>query len=492
MIFDPRELGDATARDCDVCVVGSGAGGAAAAKELAEAGLRVAVLEAGPALAPEALGPTNRDDLGLYARRGAAWTEDFSVRLLSGRALGGSTVVGDAIFARPPAEVLTEWIANEGLAVAPEEFVERLRAMEKLFGVAPTRPPAINRNNALAMEGARRLGVEARALARAAEGGPRAEDDPARCVPEIRRNVRNTLVPLLDTYGAALYPGVAVERIVPGPEGVRIEARVEGGAALAWTARAAVVAAGALETPRLLARSGLAGGPRRTLHLSPTALVAGLMDAPVRAQVGAPATVEIDAWADWGGGKGPGVLVRGHGPHPAWLAPALGGVDAAAAMARFERLAVLEVVLRDRSRGTVAPDGTAAYALEGADARRMVGGVAAAAEVLLAAGAREVRTPIEGFARVGGAEDLSRLRSRRADPGAISLLATAPGGSCRVGPPERGGLLGPDFGVRGAPGVYVMDASALPTPVGVPPQLTILALAACGARRLARALQSRG
>lgn len=494
MILDADELTGGALPRVDVCVIGSGAGGAVAAKELAESGLRVALLESGPALARPEAAATARDDLALYARGGGAMNGDFSIRLLSGRALGGSTLLGDGVAARPPADVLTEWLADEGLAVPPAAFARRLRAIEKLLGVAPTRPTAINRNNALLREGARRLGIEPTVLRRAVTNAPAADAPSGACAPELRRSTLNAFIPLLDTYGAQVFAGAAVERIARDGAGGgwRVEARTRSGKAVGWIARAVVVAAGALATPRLLARSGLLPRTNPTLHLSPTALVAGRMNEAVQAHVGAPSTVELDAWTDWSDGNGPGVLVRGHGPHPSWLAPALGGLHGSEALGAFDHLMVVEVVLRDRSRGRIAADGAVDYALEESDARRLIQGIAGTAEVLFAAGARAVYTPIETLPRLGGASDLGKLRGHRAQSGGISLISTAPGGSCRAGPPERGGVVAGNFELRGAAGVYVMDASVLPSPVGVPPQLTIMALAAWGARGLARRLHGTG
>ena len=77
---------------CDVCVVGSGAGGGVAAAVLAQSGLDVVVLEAGPAVSEaDFVG----DELDAYRRfywgAAAGTTDDGGIGLLTGECLGGTT-----------------------------------------------------------------------------------------------------------------------------------------------------------------------------------------------------------------------------------------------------------------------------------------------------------------------------------------------------------------------------------------------------------------
>jgi choline dehydrogenase-like flavoprotein len=53
-----------------------------------------------------------------------------------------------------------------------------------------------------------------------------------------------------------------------------------------------------------------------------------------------------------------------------------------------------------------------------------------------------------------------------------------------MGADERSGVVGFDGAVHGARGLWVLDASALPTNLGVNPQHTIMALSTLLAERL--------
>src|SRR5439155_4461592 len=95
---------------CDVCVVGSGAGGGVAAAVLAQAGLEVVVLEAGPAVTEaDFVG----DELDAYRRfywgAAAATTEDGGIGLLSGECLGGTTTLNWTTAFATPEPVRQEW-----------------------------------------------------------------------------------------------------------------------------------------------------------------------------------------------------------------------------------------------------------------------------------------------------------------------------------------------------------------------------------------------
>ena len=97
--------------ECDAVVVGSGAGGAVAALNLAAAGQRVVVLEAGPEVRPQDM---TRDAPRFLAR----YFWDGGLRLIGGttqspslqaRCVGGGTVVNSAIMLKLPQWVRDIW-----------------------------------------------------------------------------------------------------------------------------------------------------------------------------------------------------------------------------------------------------------------------------------------------------------------------------------------------------------------------------------------------
>ena len=99
-------------------MIGTGAGGAPAAAVLAEAGLEVLVLEAGPRLSARDFSadePTMRSRLGRMTA-----SADGRHSFYAGTCAGGSTVVNDALCWRTPPEVLESWRREYGLAALTE------------------------------------------------------------------------------------------------------------------------------------------------------------------------------------------------------------------------------------------------------------------------------------------------------------------------------------------------------------------------------------
>ena len=87
----------------DVCIVGSGAGGAIVAHELAEHGLDVLILERGKYVDPSTFDDNEVGMIGkLYADGVMQQTEDFNFTVLQGSCVGGSTTVNNAVCFRPP------------------------------------------------------------------------------------------------------------------------------------------------------------------------------------------------------------------------------------------------------------------------------------------------------------------------------------------------------------------------------------------------------
>src|SRR3954453_22500132 len=107
--FSPKE-------SYDVCVIGSGAGGAVTAALLAQAGLSVVVLEEGGHFSRPDF--KMREDIAmpaLYQEQATRATKDKAIAILQGRAVGGTTVVNWTTSFRTPDRVLEHWRTVHGV-----------------------------------------------------------------------------------------------------------------------------------------------------------------------------------------------------------------------------------------------------------------------------------------------------------------------------------------------------------------------------------------
>ena len=469
----------------DAVVIGSGAGGGPAAATLAEAGLRVVVLEAGPRLeAPDFTG----DEATMLA---ALWKLELApprLSLYAGRCVGGSTVINDALCFRPPPEVLASWRDDHGLggltdaAMAP--FVAQAWAD---LHASETDLAHTSRNAAALARGAHRLGWAGSATPRSVRDCVNLGLCNLGCPSNAKQSTLLAYVPRAERAGATVLPRTRVERLrVEGGAVVGVAARTDTGEAMQVDAPLVCVAGGVLETPALLQRSGVAAGDGVAFHSS-THVTARFRE-PIHGYYGPTMGWAVHELSDVDGHTGPGVMVENTSALPVAAAAGLPrfGARHAVRMAQLPYMARALVVAHDRTRGRVDAGGRVTYDVLPEDLRRLRAGIVGAARAYLAAGAEEVWLPVVGLAPVRKDADLRTVERTEIEPRALALLyAVHLFGGAAMG---RHGIAEEDGGVRGVRGLYVVDAAALPTNTGVNPQITIVA----NALRIARGIAARG
>ena len=486
-----RALGDTRApsdrEECDVVIVGSGAGGAAAATVLAEAGADVIVLEAGGHYTRETYPQDPIDAIvSLYRDAGLTVAEGKPpIPVPVAKTIGGTTVINSGTCFRAPDPVLRNWESEHGIAWAGELGTEYSEA-EAFLRVQPVDTERMGRNGQLAMEGAAALGASAGPISRNAGSCFQCSSCPFGCEIDAKQAMNVSYLPRAAAAGARIRAHVEVAQIVTengratGVKGFRLPPKGSSEPARPYRVdarRAVIVAGGALGTPELLLRSGLGGkAVGRNLHIHPACWVGARYEEDVRGWEGVMQSFYIDEWED------DGILLEAtFTPLPfggAWL---LGtGRRHQEAMLGFDRVGSIGVHLSDRSSGQVklAHDGTlrAKYGLAGEDSKQLIYGIARAAEVHFAAGAVEVYPNIGrvGVLRPG---EIEKLESMRLGPGDLRLEAFHPMGTARIGPDGdgTGSVCRSDGSVRGTEALYVADASLFPTSVGVNPMMTVIA-----------------
>jgi choline dehydrogenase-like flavoprotein len=128
------------------------------------------------------------------------------------------------------------------------------------------------------------------------------------------------------------------------------------------------------------------------------------------------------------------------------------------------------------------------YWLSDHDVAHIKRGMDVLAQVFFAAGARRVHTPINGFDVLESKGDLERMRRSTIRPWDLDLSAYHPLGTARMGSDPRSSVIDSNHQVHDTPGLYVVDGAAVPSSIGVNPQVTIMALATRAAEKIAAAL----
>jgi choline dehydrogenase-like flavoprotein len=488
---EPRGEGE----ECDVVIVGSGAGGAVAAAELAEAGLDVLVLEAGdhynrdnyPADRLQAITTLYRE-AGLTIAAGRP-----PIPIPVAKVVGGTTVINSGTCFRAPDSVLETWRSEFGVPWADDLDADYAEA-EDFLHVTQLDPNRMGRNGQLAMEGAESLGVSGAPIHRNAGDCVQCSSCPFGCEIDAKRGMHVSYLPRAVAAGARVRTGVEAQRVLLEDGraiGVGCSAREISGRERSFTVRArrAVIAAGgAFGTPELLLRSGLGGAQvGRNLHIHPACWVGARYAEEVRGWEGVMQSYYVDQWE----ARQRVLLEATFTPLAfggAWLVGS--GAEHQRSMLDFGHVGSIGVHLCDRSSGRVglANEGAlrASYRLTDEDARRVVFGIARAAEIHFAAGATEVYPNIPR-AGILGPGDLAQFEATSFKPSELRLEAFHPMGTARIAADPRRGVCAADGSVNGAPGLYVADASLFPTSVGVNPMMTVIAFAKQVSRGIAEA-----
>jgi choline dehydrogenase-like flavoprotein len=475
----------------DACVIGSGAGGAVVAKELAEAGMGVVLLEEGEHITADAFSARPRDMLPRLYRDAAqhATLGRPPILLPLGRAVGGTTLVNSGTCFRTPGAVLERWQSEFGLhGLTPEALAPHFERVERELNVQPVPPELAGANAHVARRGAERLGWSGDFVSRNVRGCVGSGVCAYGCPADAKQHVGVTYVPKAHAAGATTYTGVRARRIERrGRRATGVEAATAGGGRLRVHADTVVVAAGAIHTPALLARNGLGGESGqlgRNLSLHPATAVWAVMDEVVDMARGVPQSYFVDEFAS------DGIMLEGIAGPPDYVAM---GLPAAGARHRelmdgYRSMAQFGLMVCDDSRGRVHSIGghpVVRYDLSGADTARVKRGLEHLADLFWAAGARSVLLPIARLQELhdGDSAPLRDLDLRAED---LKLMAFHPLGSARMDARPAHGVLDGDGRVHGTDGVYVCDGSAVPSSLGVNPQITIMTLATRLAAHLCR------
>jgi choline dehydrogenase-like flavoprotein len=502
MSVDLGASGRELALRADVCVIGSGAGGAVAAAELARGGLDVVVLEQGPHWTSRDF--TQREDEmlpRLFEEAGLRQTEDGSITILQGRNVGGSTVHNLCYAFRTPEPILELWREEHGLpSLTPAALEPSFARVEKALGVKPILEDEVNALNRIVRAGAEKLGYSGFVTKHNREGCVRSGYCILGCSYDAKQSMLVTYVPEAERLGARLFASARAERIEADPGSPRARVRrVTGrallpdgrsGAPFSVEAKAVVLAAGAVASPDLLLRSGIANGSGQVganLHLHPSVMAAGFFDEPIHAYRGIPQSYYVDEFIDLARDPRSGYVLMPIAGFPVLTATQLPGFgrEHFRNLQRFSQMAGLLALLHDRSAGSVTPGASPArprirYALEPGDGEQLAEGLLHCVEVLLAGGAREVLVPYAADPlRIRPGDDLDVIRRRgvaQAGANAIPIASTHPQSTCRMsGDPARG-VVGEYGECHEVAGLFVADMSVFPTSLGAPPQITTAAL----------------
>lgn len=503
MIFDASTSALPLKLSTDLVVVGSGAGGMAAAMAAAEAGVRTLVVEGGEYLTSKDMSQREEQMFPKLLQDGGNQSStDRAVKIHQGRGVGGSTLHNLNLIKRIPEAIRAEWTHTRGLDHLPaSRWTALYEELEQLLGVSAVPREQWNRNNLLLEKACSELGWKGGGLLHNRSGCLSSGFCEIGCRYNAKNNAFKVLLPRLLGAGGEVLSNCVAVRVVHGGGAARgVEAvaidpvtrQVLGEVEIA--AKRVCLSASATGTAALLLRSGVpdpSGETGNTLRIHPAVIAAGDFEEPVKAWEGIPQSYECTEFLELDKPDGHRTWVLPVFAHPVGTATMVPGHGAThrALMERYPHLGVLTAMIHDLTPGKVRPNGKLGLSIEywpdEADRAELSLGMWACAKALFAAGAKRVLIPFRAPRMLEPGDDLEWLKTMPIEKGELDVVAVHPMSSVPMGDDPQRAPVGSDGKHHHVHNLWVADGSLFPSSIGVPPQLSIYAMGLHVGRSLA-------
>lgn len=476
----------------DVVIVGSGAGGAVVAYEMAKAGKKVIVLEAGPYVPSSRFNEKFPDMLELlYADHGNQATSGGDLLVLQGTCLGGSTVVNGCVAFRVPDFILEDWQRDFGLKnLTVEALAPYFEKVEKNLSIHENQEHEINQNSRKLRDGAKALGWSVKPLRRNIRDCGLTGHCLSGCKTDRKQSMLVTYLPWASHYGAQIFADTRVEQIhVKDGVATGVSAVVtdpDTGAKVAdiqVQAKIVVAAAGAVQTPLLFLKSNIAnssGHIGKNFACHPSTMVVAEFDQDIHTWRGAMLGVYVDEFEHPSKG---GFVLEGGGAGPVELGmstePGTGAVYLDF-MSRSKNYASCVTLIHDHNVGEVRwEDGRKVidYQIADSDFPAMTAAFKAAAKIYFAAGAKKVFLPTVTRRVIESADQIDAVIDMIPnEPFTFRMVSYHPQGTMRMGADAANSVVGPWGETHDVKKLFVVDASLFPTSILVNPQESVYAI----------------
>jgi choline dehydrogenase-like flavoprotein len=483
--------------ECEVVVVGTGAGGGVVGRELADRGFAVLFVEEGEHYRRDSF---DGSSLGAHRRfyRAACTVGNAVIPIFIGRLVGGSTAVNTGTSYRTPPWVLERWCEEIGTdELSPAAMLRHFDRVEAELQVAPAERQVIGPIGDLMARGCDALGWSHAPVRRNAPGCDGSGFCDFGCRTDARRGTNISYIPPALQSGAVLLTGLRVERVLlEGGRAVGVEGIAKNGRKMRVRASTVILAGGAIPTPLLLLKQGLAnrsGEVGKNLSVHPSAALMALFDEEIRGRAYAPQGYVCDQFMR------EGELIMSAQPdvNMAGMVFPFVGRRLMEATDRFDHIASFGLLLRDteangRVRREVGGLPLITYNVRAADVAHAHASMIHAGEMCLAAGAKQLYPVVLGVPPLDGKRGLDQFRKAKLSASDILWTSYHPLGTCKMGHDPRTSVVGLDHQAHDVKGLFIVDASTVPGPLGVNPQITIMAMATRAAEKIAEGLGARG
>ncbi len=474
--------------ECDVVVVGTGAGGAVVGRELADKGHAVVFIEEGRFVRrDEFTGSSIKTHQEFY--RGGLSTGNNLFPIFMGKLVGGSTAVNGGTSFRTPPWVMDRWCEEMRTDELTSERMEPyFRKVEGILQVEPAKRQFVGKIADVFERGCDALGYSHFTLMRNAPGCEGSGFCDFGCRTDARRSTNISYIPPALEKGSMLFTKLRADRVlIEGGRAVGIEGVDPHGKTIRVRGKAVIMAGGALPTPFFLMKQGLCGGSGqlgRNLTLHPSGGLSAIFDEEIRGWESIPQGYGCDQFIK------DGILLTAAQPDVNYAAVMFpfGGDRLMALMDGLSHVASFAMLIADQGTGRVLMDydgaATVHYNLTPKDVARYKQALIHMSRICWAAGAKRVLPSIFGWPSLDSRKDQKRFEEARLSASDLLLTSYHPLGTCRMGHDPKKSVVDMNHQAHELPGLFIVDGSTVSGPLGVNPQLTIMALATRAADKI--------
>jgi choline dehydrogenase-like flavoprotein len=477
-----------TTHHCDVCVIGSGAGGSVIAYRAAQAGRSVVVVERGPYVRPSEMNDCEADMVPLlYKDGGLQMNSRMDMFILQGTCVGGSTTLSNMVMIRAPEDVLSHW-NRLGAELDLASLARSYDKIEGEIGATEADLSVAGQGTRRFIEGARLLGLSPQRMRKALGACHGCGNCNIGCTFGVKRSALATYIPWAEQSGARVLAETEVDSIeTRGGRAVAVHVRSgRERERQRIVAKQFVVAAGAINSSALLLKSGIRRNVGTRVSFNAGSIMVAEFDEPLDGY-----DADQMSWFL----SGDGFLIEPtHNPLMSAALTTPGWFDEHASLMRRQRhLAYAGCLVATEPTGTVVHSPfwgheETRYRPGPTDMEKVRRALKLISEIFFAAGARRVILPTHRLRAIHSPKEVAEIDEHIVSTRHFSFGSAHPQGGNPMSASPRTGAIDSNFAVHGLDNLFVCDASIFPSCVGVNPISTIMAIADYAAPRiLARA-----
>jgi choline dehydrogenase-like flavoprotein len=484
----------------EVCIIGSGCGGATLAKKLTDSGVDVVILEQGGYYPSSDMDQNELNMAGkVSAERNLAANHDGGNSLTYGQNIGGASVHYWADSYRTPDYKLKEWEEEYGLKDHKHnDLMPAFEEIESSLNIHPAKDDYFNQMNKFMKQASDKLGWHGHHVPQARKGCVKSGHCMQGCLYDAKQSQMVTHIPTAIKQGARVFSDAKAVKLNYSDskvssldiEMIDRSTNKSNGIKMRVEAKVFVVAAGGFNSSFFLLQQGLKKKlPMLGMNFSmnPSTVVHGIYEEKMISWRNIPAAYAVEEFLEKrymnNQYKEGGYMLMANQVHPSTLAVSVPGLGSEHSdlMESLPNLggtiSWMDDIPSELGEIKINNKGQRVVHYEYGEMTRKVlkDSIKKQAELQFTAGAKELVVAGYQGIRLRSMDELKKLDDLVYAAGGLFMASPHPGGGCRMGADISTSVVGFDHRVHGFNNLFVSDSSVFPTSSGLDPSLTIMA-----------------